>query len=110
MSCGRCAGIKPQPFGTGSAKPRPPAARPSSGQRILHGCHAEDGSVVLGNRAEERTLVLSCSNSATRAERGRAMLQGALGGLVGAPLTKIETVEQIMAARGDDRASRANNA
>ena len=70
----------------------------------------EDGSVVLGNiELKERTLVLSV-NSAARAERGRAMLQDALGGLVGAPPTKIQTIEQMMAARGEDRSSRAPEA
>ena len=37
-------------------------------------------------------------------------MQGALGGLVGAPLTKIQTIEQMMAARGDDRSSPAPEA
>jgi hypothetical protein len=65
----------------------------------------EDGSVVLGNiELKERTLVLSVT-SAARAQRGRAMLEGALSGLVGAPLTKIQTVEQMRAARGTDRPS-----
>ena len=85
------------------------ATRPAaeSENALLWNVTMEDGSVVLGNiELKERTLVLSV-NSAPRAERGRAMLQSALGGLVGAPLTKIETVEQMMAARGDDRPSSA---
>lgn len=87
----------------GEAAPARPAAE--SEKALLWNVTMEDGSVVLGNiELKERTLVLSV-NSAARAERGQAMLQGALGGLVGAPLTKIETVEQMMAARGDDRAS-----
>ena len=30
------------------------------------------------------------------------MLQGALGGLLGAPLNKIQTIDQVMATRGDN--------
>src|SRR4051794_22136342 len=45
--------------------------------------------------------------SLIHATQPRAMLQGALSGLVGAPLTKIETIEQMRAARGDDRPSSA---
>lgn len=87
----------------GEAAPARPAAE--SEKALLWNVTMEDGSVVLGNiELKERTLVLSV-NSAARAERGQAMLQGALGGRVGAPLTKIETVEQMMAARGDDRVS-----
>src|SRR4051812_28152923 len=70
------------------------------------------GEQLLGCRRielKERTLVLSV-NSAARAERRLAMLQGALGGQVGAPLTKIQTVEQLTAARGDDRSSTAPKA
>ena len=51
----------------------------------------EDGSVVLGAiELKGRTLVLNV-NSEARAERGKAMLEEALGGLLGAPLTKIQT-------------------
>ena len=39
------------------------------------------------------------TNSSARAERGQALLASALRGLVRTPLTKIETVEQIMASR-----------
>ena len=87
----------------GEAAPARPAAEGENA--LLWNITMEDGSVVLGNiELKERTLVLSV-NSAARAERGRAMLEGALGGLVGAPLTKIQTVEQMMAARGDERSS-----
>ena len=87
----------------GEAAPTRPAAEGENA--LLWNVTLEDGSVVLGNiELGERTLVLSV-NSAARAERGRAMLQDALGGLVGAPLTKIQTVEQMMAARGEDHSS-----
>ena len=89
----------------GEAAPTRPAAK--SEKALLWNITMEDGSVVLGNiELKERTLVLSV-NSAARAEHGRAMLQDALGELTGAPLTKIETIEQMMAARGDDRPSSA---
>ena len=92
----------------GEAAPTRPAAEGENA--LLWNVTLEDGSVVLGNiELKERTLVLSV-NSAARAERGRAMLQDALGGLVGAPLTKVQTVEQMMAARGEDRSSRAPEA
>lgn len=59
----------------------------------------DDGSVVLGNiELLESAVVLSVS-SAARAERGRAMLSSALTGLVAAPLTEIQTVEQMKAAK-----------
>jgi hypothetical protein len=38
------------------------------------------------------------------------MLKDALGGPIGAPLIKIQTVEQVRAARGDDRSSTAPEA
>ncbi len=81
----------------GEAAPARPAAEGENA--LLWNVTMEDGSVVLGTiELKERTLVLSV-NSVARAERGRAMLQDALGGLVGAPLTKVQTVEQMMAAR-----------
>ncbi|MBV8094290.1 MAG: hypothetical protein JOY71_25890 [Acetobacteraceae bacterium] len=59
----------------------------------------QDGTVVLGNvELKERGVALSV-NSAARADRGRAMLAAALAGLVGTPLTEIQTVEQMKAAR-----------
>lgn len=64
----------------------------------------EDGSVVLGAiELKGRTLVLNV-NSEARTDRGKAMLEEALGGLLGAPLTKIQTIEQLMAVREADPA------
>ncbi|MCA3184555.1 MAG: hypothetical protein IOB85_00065 [Methylobacterium sp.] len=57
----------------------------------------DNGLRVLGNiELKARTLHLS-TNSAARAEEGKALLQQALGTLIGAPLTQIRTVEQMMA-------------
>jgi hypothetical protein len=59
----------------------------------------EDGRTVLGNvEIKGRFLILSV-NSASRAARGIAMLQQSLGDLVRAPLTEIETVEQVRASK-----------
>ena len=57
----------------------------------------EDGTTVLGTiEIRERSLIVNI-NSAARAERAIDMLRAALGGLVTAPLTQIQTVEQMMA-------------
>lgn len=58
-----------------------------------------NGLRVLGNiELKGRSLHLS-TNSAARAEEGKVLLQQALGALIGAPLTQIRTVEQMMAER-----------
>jgi hypothetical protein len=62
----------------------------------------EDGAIVLGNVAiEGRTLTLSV-NSRSRAERGRALLEPVLSGLVGTPLVEMQTIEKMMASRPGD--------
>ena len=59
----------------------------------------EDGTTVLGNiEIKARSLIVNV-NSAARAERAIAMLCAALGGLVAAPLTQIQTVEHMMAQK-----------
>jgi hypothetical protein len=56
-----------------------------------------DGSLVLGGlELKDKTLVLS-ANSQARSDRGRALLSKALGSLVGQPLVKMQSVEQLMA-------------
>jgi hypothetical protein len=58
----------------------------------------DDGAVVLGNvELKGKTVALSV-NSAVRAERGQMVLAAALAGLIGKPLTAIQTVEQMQAA------------
>src|SRR3546814_1238978 len=60
-----------------------------------------DGTPVLGNvELKGRALILAVT-SAERAKRGTALMTDALAGLVGSPLTTIETVEQAMAARAE---------
>src|SRR3546814_9211461 len=58
-------------------------------------------SDLLGNvELKGRALILAVT-SAERAKRGTALMTDALAGLVGSPLTTIETVEQAMAARAE---------
>jgi hypothetical protein len=59
----------------------------------------EDGATVLGTVELAENAVVLTTNSSARAERGQALLASALGELVRTPLTKIETVEQVMASR-----------
>jgi hypothetical protein len=74
------------------------AAKSRDAEKVTWNVTMEDGSVVLGNiELKERALSLSV-NSAARAERGKAMLAAALAGVVGAPLTEIQTVEQMKTA------------
>jgi hypothetical protein len=61
----------------------------------------EDGATVLGNIEIKPGFVVLIVNSATRAERGTALLRRALGDLVGVPLTEIQTIEQMMADHPD---------
>ncbi|HVB14971.1 MAG TPA: recombination-associated protein RdgC [Stellaceae bacterium] len=61
----------------------------------------DDGRTVLGNvEIKENALVVSV-NSAARAERVTALLRAALGRLVAAPLTEIQSIEQVMAEPKD---------
>lgn len=61
----------------------------------------EDGTVVLGNIELKDRAVLLSVNSASRAERGTAMLQGVLADLVRAPLTEIQTLDQVRESAAD---------
>ncbi len=58
----------------------------------------DDGAIVLGNVEISAKAVTLSVNSAGRADRGRAMLEPALAGLVRAPLVERQTVEQMMSA------------
>jgi hypothetical protein len=83
-----------------------PSKRPAiEGEKaVVWNVTLDDGSVVLGNvELKDGAVVLSVS-SAARAERGRAMLADALAGLVTTPLTEIQTVEQMKAAKPRDKA------
>jgi hypothetical protein len=59
----------------------------------------DDGSVVLGTvELKDKVLVIE-ANSQQRAERGRALIEPLIGGLVGVPLIEAQTVAQLMASR-----------
>jgi hypothetical protein len=68
----------------------------------------EDGAAVLGTVELTENAVVLTTNSTARAERGQALLASALGELVRTPLTKIETVEQVMASRQPDAVDPSN--
>jgi hypothetical protein len=90
---------KPRTSGTGWARNR--TEKRSTG-RMAWGVTMADGTPVLGNvELKGRALMLAVT-SAERAKRGTALINDALAGLVGSPLTTIETVEQAMAARAED--------
>jgi hypothetical protein len=88
-----------EPASSRPSKPRP--SKPGSDAENVLGWNVtmEDGRTVLGTiEISERSLIVNV-NSAARAERAIAMLRSALGGLVAAPLTQIQAVEQMMAQR-----------
>lgn len=70
-----------------------PSGRASSNMRM------SDGTPVLGAIELKGSALILAVTSAARALRGRTLIDGALGDLVGVPLTEIETVEQALAAR-----------
>jgi hypothetical protein len=77
------------------AKPKA-VPRRAKGQTLI--TTMEDGSLVLGTLAlKGRRLSLEV-NSRAWAERGRALLEPALAGLVGSPLTERTDLEQMLAA------------
>src|SRR3546814_3467913 len=88
-----------------------PNGKAKSTGRMAWGVTMADGTPVLGNvELKGRALMLAVT-SAERAKRGTALINDALAGLVGSPLTTIETVEQAMAARaeGDRKSTRLNS-
>ncbi|HEB85815.1 MAG TPA: hypothetical protein ENI68_02210 [Gammaproteobacteria bacterium] len=80
----------------------PPARKdvPQEGQSfdtLLDGHQSVSGNLELGRRA----LIFS-TNSEARAERGKAVLGTLLAGLVGAPLSQVQSPEQALAEADDD--------
>jgi hypothetical protein len=59
----------------------------------------DDGSLVLGTVELKDKMLVLAANSQQRAERGRALIAPALGGLVGDPVIEARTVKQLMASR-----------
>lgn len=69
----------------------------ATGKAIGFTSTMSDGATVLGT-IELKTNVLELRvNSESRAERGRAMIDALLEGLVGTPLTERQTIEQALA-------------
>ena len=76
-----------------------PGTKAATGTRRTYSVTLDDGAVVLGNVGLTGDAVSLSANSRARAERGRALLTPLLGTLVGAPLTEVQTVEQVRASR-----------
>ena len=90
-----------------SACSRPSKPNAEANSVLAWNITMEAGRTVLGNlEIRERSLIVNV-NSAARAERAVSMLRAALGELIAAPLTQIQTVEQIMAQPRERPASAA---
>lgn len=80
------------------AQPRKPAKRKTPNAPTV-GMTLEDGGLVLGHIELMAKAVTLSVNSEARAERGRAILEPALAGLVRPSLVERQTVEQMMASQ-----------
>jgi len=87
-------GVTPSPRRGARPGTKPPV---EAGQ--IYQVTLDDGATVLGTIELADDAVIFTTNSQQRAQRGQALLTPLLGGLVRAPLTKIETAEQAMASR-----------
>ncbi len=83
-------------------------AKSAAGKVRTYSVTLDDGAVVLGNIELADDAVSLSANSDSRAERGQALLTALLGKLVRAPLTQIQTVEQLVASRPDREAAPAD--
>ncbi len=77
------------------AKPKVMPRR-AKGQTLI--ATMDDGSLVLGTLALKGRRLSLEANSVARAERGRALLEPVLAGLVGPPLTERIDLERMLAA------------
>ena len=84
---------------TATAKAARGKARTAGRKALKLGTLDAEGGPVLGSVRLEGDAVALAANSVERAERGREMLRGALGALVRAPLTSVQTPEQMLAER-----------
>ncbi|MGG5809162.1 hypothetical protein [Falsiroseomonas sp. CW058] len=78
-------------------KAAPPARRKPRTQSFV--TTMDDGAVVLGNLELKARRLSLTANSEARAERGRALLAGALGALVGPPLVERADLDRLLAER-----------
>ena len=86
---------------------KPGAGSGRSAGHLAWGVTMQDGTPVLGNLELKGRALMLAVTSAERAQRGTALVEQALGDLVGTPLTEIETIEQAMAARREQPAEPA---
>ena len=86
------------PPAKGSTKPGHPDA-------LVAGVTMEDGTPVLGNIEIKGRFLVLMVNSAQRAQRGGELVQNILGKMVRAPLTSIQTIEQLKAGHQGKRPS-----
>ncbi|HZL29693.1 MAG TPA: hypothetical protein VFC54_01360 [Pseudolabrys sp.] len=59
----------------------------------------DDGSLVVGTMELKDKMLILETNSQQRAERGRALIAPALGGLVGEPVIESRTVAELIASQ-----------
>jgi hypothetical protein len=85
--------------------PAKDATKPVHPDALVAGVTMEDGTPVLGNLEVKGRFLLLMVNSAERAQRGTKLLQDILGKMVRAPLTSIQTIEQLKAAHQGRRSS-----
>jgi len=84
---------------TATAKAARGKARTAGRKALKLGTLDAEGGPVLGSVRLEGDAVALAANSVERAGRGREMLREALGALVRAPLTSVQTPEQMLAER-----------
>ena len=85
--------------------PAKDATKPVHPDALVAGVTMEDGTPVLGNLEVKGRFLVLMVNSAERAQRGTKLLQDILGKMVRAPLTSIQTIEQLKAAHQGRRSS-----
>jgi hypothetical protein len=78
--------------------PTPAPASSKGGEALFLNTLNEHGGLVLGALELKPGALTLNVNSASRAERGTALLRDTLGDLVGRPLTALQTFEQLMAS------------
>jgi hypothetical protein len=82
-----------------AAKASGAKARAAGGKALTFATFDAAGGPVLGSVRLEGKAVVLTANSVERAERGRRMVEEALGALVGPPLASMRTAEQVLAER-----------
>jgi hypothetical protein len=88
----------PQTWNWLGRSPAKGAARRGHQNVLVAGVTTEDGTPVLDTLEIKGRFLVLMVNSAVRAQRGVELLQNILGKMVRAPLTSIQTIEQLKAA------------